>query len=199
MFLEPSPRGTSVAYVALSIVDLLLRPGLLRPRGRVRESGEAPREETREVPCRLPAVLGAPIGAVAAFLGVGGSAMTVPALRRAGHPMRAATALANPLTLAIALSRHPTVPDRHGPRPGPHTPASGRPGRPPRRRGAAPGHPARDRGAAAPPAPDAGPRLRLVVSRAARRRGGRDAARGLRRMSPPRDPGAAVRMPCAAA
>lgn len=29
--------------------------------------------------------------------------MTVPAMRRAGHPMRVATALANPLTLAIAL------------------------------------------------------------------------------------------------
>ncbi|MGV9898807.1 TSUP family transporter, partial [Streptomyces tendae] len=45
----------------------------------------------------------APVGAVAAFLGVGGSVMTVPAMRRAGHPMHVATALANPLTLAIAL------------------------------------------------------------------------------------------------
>lgn len=40
---------------------------------------------------------------MAAFLGVGGSVMTVPAMRRAGHPMQVATALANPLTLAIAL------------------------------------------------------------------------------------------------
>jgi uncharacterized protein len=124
-----------VAYVALTIVDLLLRPGFLRRRGQaeesraaqagetrvaqvertraaqVRETGEAraeqvrvaQAEDTREVSRSLPAFLGAPIGAVAAFLGVGGSVMTVPALRRAGHPMRVATALANPLTLAIAL------------------------------------------------------------------------------------------------
>ncbi|MGW2419563.1 TSUP family transporter [Streptomyces sp. NPDC001709] len=102
-----------VVYVAVTIVDLLLRPGFLRPHGQVGENrggrvgGNRERavEETRKAEAArpLPAVLGAPIGAVAAFLGVGGSVMTVPALRRAGHPMRLATALANPLTLAIAL------------------------------------------------------------------------------------------------
>ncbi|MFI5772082.1 TSUP family transporter [Streptomyces sp. NPDC051658] len=84
-----------VAYVALTIADLLLRPGFLRPNTQVGTTYDAPRP--------LPAVLGAPIGAVAAFLGVGGSVMTVPAMRRAGHAMHVATALANPLTLAIAL------------------------------------------------------------------------------------------------
>ncbi|MGN5632750.1 sulfite exporter TauE/SafE family protein [Streptomyces sp. AC154] len=88
-------RWAFVAYVALTIVDLLLRPGFLRPRTQPEESPGTPRP--------LPALLGAPVGAVAAFLGVGGSVMTVPAMRRAGHPMRLATALANPLTLAIAL------------------------------------------------------------------------------------------------
>ncbi|AGP59612.1 hypothetical protein M271_41175 [Streptomyces rapamycinicus NRRL 5491] len=83
-----------VAYVASTIVDLLLRPGFLRPGAHI-ESADGPRP--------LPAVLGAPIGAVAAFLGVGGSVMTVPAVRRAGHTMHMASALANPLTLAIAL------------------------------------------------------------------------------------------------
>lgn len=92
-----------VGYVALTIVDLLLRPGFLRPLGKVGGCGEGADEEPRETARPLPAVLGAPIGAVAAFLGVGGSVMTVPALRRAGHPMRRATALANPLTLATAL------------------------------------------------------------------------------------------------
>lgn len=57
----------------------------------------------RTLPGRCRMLLGAPVGAVAAFLGVGGSVMTVPAMRRAGHPMQVATALANPLTLAIAL------------------------------------------------------------------------------------------------
>ncbi|MFK0291977.1 sulfite exporter TauE/SafE family protein [Streptomyces sp. NPDC090442] len=88
-------RWAFVGYVALTVVDLLLRPGFLRPPARGEAADDAPRP--------LPAVLGAPVGAVAAFLGVGGSVMTVPALRRAGHPMRVATALANPLTLTIAL------------------------------------------------------------------------------------------------
>ncbi|MFJ8750299.1 sulfite exporter TauE/SafE family protein [Streptomyces sp. NPDC102441] len=88
-------RWAFVAYVALTVADLLLRPGFLRAPGRVGTTSDAPRP--------LPAFLGAPVGAVAAFLGVGGSVMTVPAMRRAGHTMRTATALANPLTLAIAL------------------------------------------------------------------------------------------------
>ncbi|MFD7427023.1 sulfite exporter TauE/SafE family protein [Streptomyces sp. NPDC059818] len=88
-------RWAFVAYVTLTIADLLLRPGFLRPGPRDEAAPDAPRP--------LPAALGAPVGAVAAFLGVGGSVMTVPAMRRAGHPMRVATALANPLTLAIAL------------------------------------------------------------------------------------------------
>ncbi|MHA5050251.1 sulfite exporter TauE/SafE family protein [Streptomyces sp. SD15] len=88
-------RWAFVVYVALTIADLLLRPGFLRPHTRAGATSDTPRP--------LPTVLGAPIGAVAAFLGVGGSVMTVPAMRRAGHTMHVATALANPLTLAIAL------------------------------------------------------------------------------------------------
>ncbi|MFE3828836.1 sulfite exporter TauE/SafE family protein [Streptomyces sp. NPDC059092] len=92
----PDPaRWAFVAYVALTLADLLLRPGFLRPR--------PPDEAPSGAPRPLPAVLGVPVGAVAAFLGVGGSVMTVPAMRRAGHTMHTATALANPLTLAIAL------------------------------------------------------------------------------------------------
>ncbi|MFC9060932.1 TSUP family transporter [Streptomyces sp. NPDC057074] len=89
-------RWAFVAYVALTVVDLLLRPGFLRPRARAGVAADG-------VPRPLPAVVGVPVGAVAAFLGVGGSVLTVPAMRRAGHSMRVATALANPLTLAIAL------------------------------------------------------------------------------------------------
>ncbi|CAL9333666.1 hypothetical protein SUDANB145_00118 [Streptomyces sp. enrichment culture] len=92
----PGPvRWAFVGYVALTVVDLLLRPGFLRPRAEHGDASGGPRP--------LPPLLGAPVGAVAAFLGVGGSVMTVPAMRRAGHPMRVATALANPLTFAIAL------------------------------------------------------------------------------------------------
>ncbi|MGW5780508.1 TSUP family transporter [Streptomyces sp. NPDC003863] len=88
-------RWAFVAYTALTALDLLLRPGFLRTARPDAGPVGAPRP--------LPAAAGAPIGAVAAFLGVGGSVMTVPAMRRAGHPMRVATALANPLTLAVAL------------------------------------------------------------------------------------------------
>ncbi|MBQ1124944.1 sulfite exporter TauE/SafE family protein [Streptomyces sp. B15] len=92
----PAPtRWAFVGYVALTAADLLLRPGFLRPPTRPGGFADGSRP--------LPVVLGAPVGAIAAFLGVGGSVMTVPAMRRAGHTMHVATALANPLTLAIAL------------------------------------------------------------------------------------------------
>ncbi|GGU83049.1 UPF0721 transmembrane protein [Streptomyces litmocidini] len=89
-------RWAFVAYTALTALDLLLRPGFLRP-------APPPDAAPSRIPRPLPAGAGAPIGAVAAFLGVGGSVMTVPAMRRAGHPMRIAAALANPLTLAVAF------------------------------------------------------------------------------------------------
>ena len=40
---------------------------------------------------------------VASFLGVGGSVMTVPLLRRRGLPMVEAAAMANPLSLPVAV------------------------------------------------------------------------------------------------
>lgn len=94
-------RWAFVAYVALTIADLLLRPGFLRPHTGGEAAPGAPRP--------LPAVLGAPVGAVAAFLGVGGSVMTVPAMRRAGHTMQVATALANP-SPSPSRSRPPRCP-----------------------------------------------------------------------------------------
>jgi uncharacterized membrane protein YfcA len=88
-----------VAYVALTIADLVIRPGFIRPlSGRAvddRGSGSGSGG--------VPDGLGLPIGTVAAFLGVGGSVMTVPMMRRAGADMHVAAALANPLTLVIVL------------------------------------------------------------------------------------------------
>ncbi|WP_446462090.1 TSUP family transporter [Streptomyces sp. BRA346] len=83
-----------VAYVAITIDDLLLRPGILRPRAHI--------DHPAEHPAAGPRPLSAVLGAVAAFLGVGGSVMAVPAMRRAGHAMHVASPLANPLTLATA-------------------------------------------------------------------------------------------------
>lgn len=98
-------RWGFVAYVGATVVDLLVRPGFLRrdTRPGFLHSGTRP---TRRTPpsdgAGVRTVLGLPVGAVAAFLGVGGSVMTVPMMRRAGAAMPVATALANPLTLAIA-------------------------------------------------------------------------------------------------
>ncbi len=81
-----------VVYLAVTIVDVLVRPGFLRPAASTDRRSRA-----------IPDVLGFPIGTVAAFLGVGGSVMTVPLLRRSGLAMSVATALANPLTLAVSI------------------------------------------------------------------------------------------------
>lgn len=84
-----------VGYLVVTIADVLLRKGFVRL-GRARRPVAGER-------FAIPAALGLPIGAVAAFLGVGGSMMTVPLLRRAGHGMHAVAALANALTLAISV------------------------------------------------------------------------------------------------
>lgn len=83
-----------VAYLGVTIADVLLRPGFLR-----RSTSVA----TARAAFPIPSSLGVPIGAVASFLGVGGSVMTVPLLRRGGMPMAVAAPLANPLTFAISL------------------------------------------------------------------------------------------------
>ncbi|MFJ4166551.1 sulfite exporter TauE/SafE family protein [Microbacterium sp. NPDC089698] len=83
-----------IAYLAVTIVDVSVRPGFFTRATRA----SAPRGTAR-----IPSSYGLPIGAVASVLGVGGSVMTVPLLRRSGLPMSEATALANPLTLALSL------------------------------------------------------------------------------------------------
>lgn len=86
-----------VAYIVITIADLVIRPGFIRPR--MHPLVEAAGPESGGV----PGWMGLPIGTVAAFLGVGGSVMTVPMMRRAGASMQIAATLANPLTLAIVL------------------------------------------------------------------------------------------------
>ena len=86
-----------VAYIAATAIDLLARPGFFRRKPAVvDEVGEA-----SEGGRGIAAVWGVPIGGLASFLGVGGSVMTVPMMRRSGATMTVATTLANPLTLVI--------------------------------------------------------------------------------------------------
>lgn len=88
-------RHAFITYLGLTIVDCLFRRGFLthtnnaipRRLGRVEVSGG-----------------GVGIGAIATFLGVGGSVMTVPLLRRCGLSMSQATSMANPLSLPVALA-----------------------------------------------------------------------------------------------
>jgi hypothetical protein len=87
-------RWAFVSYLGLTILDCLFRPGFI--------SLSAP---TIQMPSRSEtACYGLTIGLIAAFLGVGGSVMTVPLLRRRGIPMTKATAMANPLSLPVAIA-----------------------------------------------------------------------------------------------
>ena len=88
-------RYAFIVYLGVTIMDCLFRRGFLthtdnkipRRLGRVEVSGG-----------------GVGIGAIATFLGVGGSVMTVPLLRRCGLSMSQATSMANPLSVPVALA-----------------------------------------------------------------------------------------------
>ncbi len=83
-----------IAYLAITIVDSLLR------RGFISRSPSAPERRLGPV---TTSVGGVGIGAVASFLGVGGSIMTVPLLRRLGLPMATSAAMANPLSVPVSI------------------------------------------------------------------------------------------------
>jgi uncharacterized protein len=85
-----------VVYIAVTIVDSALRKGFLR--GPAGPASGAPLRTTTST------LGGVGIGALASFLGVGGSVMTVPLLRRKGVAMAEATAMANPLSLPVAIA-----------------------------------------------------------------------------------------------
>lgn len=84
-------RALFILYMLVTITDCLVRKGFF--------SGSMPR--------RLSPLMttggGLMIGVVAALLGVGGSVMTVPLLRRHGYAMRDCISAANPLSLPVAL------------------------------------------------------------------------------------------------
>jgi uncharacterized protein len=83
-----------IAYLGLTILDSVARGGFLA-------RGDAPTPLTLGM---LTATAGGTgIGLVASFLGVGGSVLTVPLLRRKGLSMSDAAVLANPLSLPVAV------------------------------------------------------------------------------------------------
>ncbi|GAA1932153.1 sulfite exporter TauE/SafE family protein [Brevibacterium antiquum] len=106
-----------VIYIAVTAIDLLARPGFFRRGGAKARTkggkggdgrnggtaGVGDDENLGEGGRGIAALFGFPIGGLASFLGVGGSVMTVPMMRRSGATMTVATTLANPLTLVIML------------------------------------------------------------------------------------------------
>ena len=91
----PALRLVFATYIAAVIVDGVLRTGSVGERSSI---GVRPMSTPVEI-----FVLGVIIGAVASLLGVGGSVMTVPLMRRRGAHVRNAIALANPLSFPVAV------------------------------------------------------------------------------------------------
>ena len=83
------------AYLLVTIADSVLRKGFL---------AVAHRTGPKPLGRATTTLGGTGIGLVAAGLGVGGSVMTVPLLRRRGLPMAEATAMANPLSVPVAVA-----------------------------------------------------------------------------------------------
>ncbi|WLH13995.1 sulfite exporter TauE/SafE family protein [Pseudomonas hefeiensis] len=88
-------RYAFMAYLGLTILDCLLRRGFLTRASDAVLRPLAPMET---------ALGGTTTGIIATMLGVGGSVMTVPLLRRCGLSMSQSTSMANPLSVPVALA-----------------------------------------------------------------------------------------------
>lgn len=84
-----------VVYLAITIVDCVLRQIKHNPKST---------NNVRLLRSKEQSIGGIVIGAVAAALGVGGSVMTVPLFRRCGLDMSSSVALANPLSMPLAIA-----------------------------------------------------------------------------------------------
>ena len=76
----------------LTLIDCLFREGFLNPATKARSLTQG-----RQIAC------GVGVGAIATMLGVGGSVMTVPLMRRLGSSMKTAVVMANPLSIPVAM------------------------------------------------------------------------------------------------
>jgi uncharacterized membrane protein YfcA len=88
-------RWAFVVYLGVSILDCVARKGFM---------SQAQAAKPRTPGALITGIAGVTIGIIATFLGVGGSVMTVPMMRRRGLDMSRATAMANPLTVPVALA-----------------------------------------------------------------------------------------------
>ena len=89
-----------ILYILAVIADCMLRKGFV---------GDSDGHEFHAMGRGMEVLAGLVIGAVASLLGVGGSVMTVPLMRRHGARMKNAVAMANPLSFPSPSSaRRPT-------------------------------------------------------------------------------------------
>ncbi|WP_018151103.1 sulfite exporter TauE/SafE family protein [Leeia oryzae] len=98
--MQLSARYLKVAflvYLAFSWLDAVCRPGFLHRKRELQNEGLF-------AACWLQLPIGLAVGSIAAMLGVGGSVMTTPWLRRQGYAMQQATAMANLLSLPVAMA-----------------------------------------------------------------------------------------------
>lgn len=82
-----------IAYILAVIADCVLRKGFVADAG----------HEFHALGRGVEFLAGLAIGVVASLLGVGGSVMTVPLMRRHGARMKNAVAMANPLSFPVAI------------------------------------------------------------------------------------------------
>lgn len=87
-------RWVFIAYLGISVLDALLRSGFMH----------ASCKKFRPLSVSENIFTGLGIGLIAAFLGVGGSVLSVPIMRRRGASMSEASALANPVSLPMAVA-----------------------------------------------------------------------------------------------
>lgn len=87
-------RWIFIIYLAITILDAFFSKSFTTQNPNM----------ARNLKRKYDAVLGVFIGSIAAFLGVGGSIMTVPLMRKRGALMQEAAAMANPLTLPMAIT-----------------------------------------------------------------------------------------------
>jgi len=92
-------RGLFVAFLVLTVLSAAVRKDLIN----VDTAG------FRWPPLWLRGVFGTLLGVIAGALGVGGSVLSVPFLRRRGLAMKQAAALASPLSLPVSIAGTATV------------------------------------------------------------------------------------------
>lgn len=85
-------RYLFITYLAATILDSMFRKGFINSSKEMQMPGG-----------RRQFIYGIGIGSIATMLGVGGSVMTVPLLRRLGSSMKTAVVMANPLSVPVAV------------------------------------------------------------------------------------------------